>query len=416
MAPPGFCPVPRRGVVKDQDYRDQSYYNVTAKNLTVRWTPGHRDLRNATTYQDYVDIRGNNDSDTLANIGDNLPMDPPPPGRHGMHTSHPLTQQFQTIYSRCRMPDFLQGRSGTVQGAICRQDGVRQDSTTLHHGVRRGFGLSTTREGIVLDNQGVVKATPVPRRGVVKDQDYRDQSYYNVTAKNLTVRWTPGHRDLRNATTYQDYVDIRGNNDSDTLANIGDNLPMDPPPPGRHGMHTSHPLTQQFQTIYSRCRMPDFLQGRSGTVQGAICRQDGVRQDSTTLHHGVRRGFGLSTTREGIVLDNQGVVKATPVPRRGVVKDQDYRDQGYYNVTAKNLTVRWTPGHGDLRNATRYQDYVDVRGNDDPDTLANMGDNLPMDLPPPQAHDIVLHGHIMPTPAKSWIMQLRQQKQTANIH
>ena len=34
-------------------------------------------------------------------------------------------------------------------------------------------------------------------------------------------------------------------------------------------------------------------------------------------------------------------------------------------------------------------------------------DNLPMDLPPPNLHDIILHGHIMPTPAKSWIMQLR---------
>ena len=50
-----------------------------------------------------------------------------------------------------------------------------------------------------------MKATPVPRRAVVKDQDRRDQSYHNVTTINLTVGWTPGHRDLRNATKYHDH-------------------------------------------------------------------------------------------------------------------------------------------------------------------------------------------------------------------
>ena len=85
-------------------------------------------------------------------------------------------------------------------------------------------------------------------------------------------------------------------------------------------------------------------------------------------------------------------------------------------MTAKNRTVRWTPGHRDLRNATTYQDYVDIQGNNDSDALANMDENLPMDLPPPQPHNIVLHGHIMPTLAKSWIMQLRWQTQKADIH
>ena len=124
----------------------------------------------------------------------------------------------------------------------------------------------------------------------------------------------------------------------------------------------------------------------------------------------------LAQPGDEIVLDNQGVIKATLVPRRGVVKDQDYRDQSYHNVTTKNLTVRWTPGHRDLRNATTYQVHLDIQRNNDSDTLANMGDNLPMDPPPPKPHDIVLHGHIMPTPAKSWIMQLRRQKQTADVH
>ena len=124
----------------------------------------------------------------------------------------------------------------------------------------------------------------------------------------------------------------------------------------------------------------------------------------------------LAQPRDDIVLDNQGVVKVTPVPRRGIVKDQDYRDPGYCNVTTKNLTVRWTLRHCNLSTATTYHDYIDIQGNNETDTLANMGDNLPMDMPPPQPQDIVLHGHIMPTPAKSWIMQLRRQKQTTDIH
>ena len=45
-----------------------------------------------------------------------------------------------------------------------------------------------------------------------------------------------------------------------------------------------------------------------------------------------------------------------------------------------------------------------------------MGDNLPMDPQQPQPHDIVLVGRIMPMPAKAWIMQVRRQKHTADVH
>ena len=44
-----------------------------------------------------------------------------------------------------------------------------------------------------------------------------------------------------------------------------------------------------------------------------------------------------------------------------------------------------------------------------------MGNNLP-DIPPPKPHDVVLNGQVMPTPEKSWIMQLRRPKQTADVH
>ena len=84
--------------------------------------------------------------------------------------------------------------------------------------------LAKPGDDIILDNQSVVKATPIKRKGVVNDHDYRYIGYLNSTSKRPTIRWTPGHRNIEQATTYKDYQDIQ---DSDVLANIGDNLPMD---------------------------------------------------------------------------------------------------------------------------------------------------------------------------------------------
>ena len=124
----------------------------------------------------------------------------------------------------------------------------------------------------------------------------------------------------------------------------------------------------------------------------------------------------LARPGDDIILDNHSVVKATPIKHKGVVKDQDYRDIGYLNTSSKRLTIRWTPGHRTLEQATTYKDYQDIQGNNHSDVLANMGDNLPMDSQQPQPHDIVITRQIMPTPAKAWIMQVRRQKQTPEVH
>ena len=70
--------------------------------------------------------------------------------------------------------------------------------------------LARAGYNIILDNQSVVKATAIKRKGVVKDQDYRDIGYHNASSKRQTIRWTPGHRALEQA-TYNDYQDIQGN-------------------------------------------------------------------------------------------------------------------------------------------------------------------------------------------------------------
>ena len=88
--------------------------------------------------------------------------------------------------------------------------------------------LASEGDEIMPDNQGVVKATPLKRKGVVKDQDYCHIGYHNASTKRLTIRWTLGHRTLEQATTYSDYKDMQGKNHSDVLANMGDNLPIFP--------------------------------------------------------------------------------------------------------------------------------------------------------------------------------------------
>ena len=61
----------------------------------------------------------------------------------------------------------------------------------------------------------------------------------------------------------------------------------------------------------------------------------------------------------------------------------------------------WTAKHRELTLATAYQDYQDIQRNNESGMLANIGDNLHMDTPTPKLHDIVVHGQIMPTLAKS---------------
>ena len=66
--------------------------------------------------------------------------------------------------------------------------------------------------------------------------------------------------------------------------------------------------------------------------------------------------------------------------RKGVVKNQDYHDPGYKK---QHTQTRWALGHWKVHQATTYHDYQDIHGDNNSDTLANMGDTLPMDLPLP---------------------------------
>ena len=185
-----------------------------------------------------------------------------------------------------------------------------------------------------------------------------------------------------------------------------------------HGItvhYTGEPTTTRWYTDRSK---------RHGRAEGGI--YNGTYRAAFRVH-GPQQVYRAETIASAlaselakpgydIILDNQSVVKATPIKCKGVVKDQDYRDIGYLNFTSKRPTIRWTPGHRNIEQATTYKDYQDIQGNNHSDVLANMGDNLPMDSQQPQPHDIVITGQIMPTPAKAWIMQVRRQKQTPEVH
>ena len=185
-----------------------------------------------------------------------------------------------------------------------------------------------------------------------------------------------------------------------------------------HGItihYTGEPTTTKWETDGSK------RQGRAGggIYNGnyrAAFRVHGPQQVYRAETIACALASELASEGDEIVLDNQGVVKATPIKRKGVVKDQAYRDIGYHNASTKRLTIQWTPGHRTLEQATTYSDYEDIQGNNHSDVLANMGDNLPMDSQQPQPHDIVIVGQIMPTPAKAWIPQVRRQKHTPEVH
>ena len=120
---------------------------------------------------------------------------------HGIsihYTGEPTTTKWYTHGSE------QQGRAGggIYNGnyrAAFRIHGPQQVCRAETIACALAFELANEGDEIVLDYQGVIKATPIKRKGVVKDQDYRDIGYQNASTKRLTIQWTPGHRTLEQA-------------------------------------------------------------------------------------------------------------------------------------------------------------------------------------------------------------------------
>ena len=74
-----------------------------------------------------------------------------------------------------------------------------------------------------MDNQGATKAIPRAQERTKPDQGCRD-SYANVVDKKLSMHWVPGQRTLKQAVSYMDFCDIRGENASDWVVNMEGDL------------------------------------------------------------------------------------------------------------------------------------------------------------------------------------------------
>ena len=120
---------------------------------------------------------------------------------HGItlqYTGEPTTTRWYTAGSKRR------GRAGwgIYIGnfrAPCRMHGPQHLYRAERVVCALASKLARKGDGVILDNQDGIQATPTKRRWVVKDQDYRDIGYHNTSTKCLTVRWTPGHRKLEQA-------------------------------------------------------------------------------------------------------------------------------------------------------------------------------------------------------------------------
>ena len=129
-----------------------------------------------------------------------------------------------------------------------------------------------------------------------------------------------------------------------------------------HGItihYTGEPTTTQWYTDGSKRHGRAGGRIYNGTYRAAF-RVHGPQQVYRAETIACALAFELASPGDDIILDNQSVAKATPIKRKGVVKEQDYRDIGYHNTSSKRLTMRWTPGHHTLEQATAYNDYQDI--------------------------------------------------------
>ena len=98
--------------------------------------------------------------------------------------------------------------------------------------------------------------------------------------------------------------------------------------------------------------------------------------------------------------------------------DYDLHQASSSLIAAKQHTVRWARGHRDPKKAHKVQDCHDRMGNE----LADEGAKEASTVYPSKGTgseslaDILLNKHVMPSPARKWIVKARPQKLTPDTH
>ena len=134
--------------------------------------------------------------------------------------------------------------------------------------------------------------------------------------------------------------------------------------------------------------------------------------------YGIWIAATLAQPGDTIVLDNRAVTKAVIHPPHLQSSDYDLHLASYTLVSAKQLTIRWARGHRDPKKAHNLQDYQDRMGNELADEEAKTASTMHLGKGAGSTSpaDILLNKHVMPSPARKWIVKVRPQKLTPDAH
>ena len=153
-----------------------------------------------------------------------------------------------------------------------------------------------------------------------------------------------------------------------------------------------------------------LLEGRAGTgVVNGPMRIPGPQTMYGVEMYGIWIAACLAQPGDSIVLDNRAAARCVSKPPNPQSSDYDLHDTAYQLISTKSLQVRWARGHRDPKKAHSLQDYQHTIGNELADLAAQAGSTMHpcrgLDITSPA--DILLNSHVMPPPARKWIIKSR---------
>ena len=155
-----------------------------------------------------------------------------------------------------------------------------------------------------------------------------------------------------------------------------------------------------------------LLQARAGTgVVNAKMRIKARTRGPQTIYRAELYRVWIAATSaqpgDTNVLDNRAVTKAIVHSPHLQSSHYDLHQASYSLVTAKQLTVRWARGHRDPKKAHNLQDYQDQMGKGLADEESKMASTMHPGKGAGSTYvaDILLNKHVMPLPARKWIVK-----------
>ena len=123
--------------------------------------------------------------------------------------------------------------------------------------------------------------------------------------------------------------------------------------------------------------------------------------------YGVWIAACLAQPADSIVLDNRAAARCVSKLPSPQPPDCELHNATYQVISTKALKVRWARMHRDPKKAHSLQDYQDGIGNELADLAARAGSTMHAcrGLGSTSPGDILLNNHVMPSPARKWIIK-----------